>query len=281
MSDADFDQDPDSWSEFAPDWDAGYAAFTALFARDAVRLAGVRRGMRVLDVAAGTGAAAFAAAEVGAEAGAGEPVTVLATDFSQGMLDILQANARSRGLHSIEARLMDGQAMDTEKGAYDAAFSMFGLIFFPDRQAGYRGLLEALKPGGIAVVSAWGAEERLKFHRAIEEALLKAAPDFPKGEAPEHWAVLSDADRFGEDMLQAGFSRVNVFTVCHVYTFQSPESFWDGHIPKAPPLKKILAGLTSGQARDFRAAFIGGIRERQGDGPYGLESEAHLAVGVK
>lgn len=85
MSDAGFDKNPDSWSEFAPDWDAGFAAFTALFARDAASLAGVRprarsgsaagmpRGMRRFEI----GCLDFGGARYEGRPGIGTPLSCL------------------------------------------------------------------------------------------------------------------------------------------------------------------------------------------------------------
>ena len=266
-------QDPACWDRFAAAYDAGFSAFTALFARDAVRLAGIGPGHRVLDVAAGTGAAAFAAAEAGAD--------VLATDFSPAMLDTLQANANRRGFGEFQTEVMDGQHLAVEENAFDAALSSFGRMFFPDRAAGFGGLHRTLKPGGRAVVSAWTGTERMRFQRTIQAALERAAPDFPLGGTPPHWQALGDRDVFMGEMEAAGFSRVNGYTVTHLHTFPSPEELWDGHIPMAPPLTEIMAALTPTQNAAFREAFIGLIRAEQGDGPFGLESEAHLVVGVK
>jgi ubiquinone/menaquinone biosynthesis C-methylase UbiE len=97
----------------------------------------------VLDVTAGAGALVRCAAEADAQ--------VLATDFSRSMVACIGA----MGLPGVEARMMDGQALDLPDGSFDAAFSMFGVMLFPDWRRGLAEMARVLKPGGIAYIGTW------------------------------------------------------------------------------------------------------------------------------
>ncbi len=121
------DQLPEGWTRAAAEYDTWFAPVTSRFAGDAVRLLEVGRGDRMLDVAAGTGAFTLAATSAGA--------TVLAIDFAQGMVDLLSTKLAAAGLPATAAR-MDGQALELEDATFDAAGSLFGLMFFPDMDAG-------------------------------------------------------------------------------------------------------------------------------------------------
>jgi len=69
----------DTWDAVAADYEALAEPFTRRYAEETLALAGgVAPGERVLDVAAGIGALALAAARAGAR--------VLATDFSPGIV---------------------------------------------------------------------------------------------------------------------------------------------------------------------------------------------------
>jgi SAM-dependent methyltransferase len=184
MSDLSLDQQPEGWTHAAQAYDTMAAPFTALFAQDALRLANVQPGQRVLDVAAGTGALSFAAVERGAED--------LATDFAPGMVEHLRAKVATQGVHGMQVAIMDGQALEVEDNSFDAAFSILGLIYFPDRAAGFRELSRALRPGGRAVVVGWSTIERLRFIQAILGALREAVPDVPPPPSPHrgsHWRI--------------------------------------------------------------------------------------------
>ena len=104
-------------------------------------VAGVGAGQSVLDVACGPGTLAFLAARRGAE--------VMAVDFCAGMIGELAARLAETPA-AIEARVADGMDLPLESGAFDAAFSMFGLMFFPDRARGFAELHRVLRPGGVA-----------------------------------------------------------------------------------------------------------------------------------
>ena len=120
--------------------------FTAHFARAALSLAGgVEPGERALDVAAGTGALALAAAGAGAR--------VLATDSSPGM--VARLRERLQPYAGSEARVMDGQALEVEDATFDASFSAFGVMLFPDWRRGMAELVRATRPGGRVVLTTW------------------------------------------------------------------------------------------------------------------------------
>ncbi|HZV08822.1 MAG TPA: class I SAM-dependent methyltransferase, partial [Novosphingobium sp.] len=69
-------EDPDHWDSAARHYEATAHPFTSRYAETALALVPLGPSSRVLDVAAGTGALALAAARTGAQ--------VLATDFSPG-----------------------------------------------------------------------------------------------------------------------------------------------------------------------------------------------------
>lgn len=273
MNDLSLDQKPDAWGHDAQTYDTIAAPFTKLFAEDALRLTSVQSGQRVLDVAAGTGALSFAAAERGAE--------VLATDFSPRMTEILIAKVEEQGIQGIQVAIMNGQALDLDDNSFDAAFSILGLMLFPDRAAGFRELYRTIKPGGRAAVVSWSSIERLRFMQAILGAFKEAIPDFSTPSKPPPWLSLADRNVFKSEMKAGGFAHVSLFTVAHIWMFPSPEEFFDALSSASPGFSIILDTLKPHQRVASREAFVCRMREEQGAGPFGLEGEAHIAVGIK
>lgn len=147
---------------------------------------------RVLDVAAGTGALALAAAQSGAQ--------VLATDFSPGMV----ARIAARALPNVEARVMDGQALDLPDGSFDAVFSMFGVFMFPDWRRGLAEMARVTRPGGHGVVAVWqdrGAGAFLLLGRLIRQLF----PERELAAMPEGMTALSTAEGLRTELVRAGY----------------------------------------------------------------------------
>src|SRR5207253_835678 len=76
----------------------------------------LRPGMRVLDLAAGTGDQALLAAQIVGPAG-----SVLATDISPSMLAVAEESARDAGLSNIETLVADASRVELPDEHFDAA----------------------------------------------------------------------------------------------------------------------------------------------------------------
>jgi SAM-dependent methyltransferase len=106
----------------------------------AVRLP-VCDGMRVLEVACGTGLVSRRLVERLAGRG-----TLVATDLNEAM--IAYGRARMPAGAPVEWRPADGTRLPFPDRAFDAVVCQFGLMFFPDQAAGVREAHRVLRPGG-------------------------------------------------------------------------------------------------------------------------------------
>ena len=104
---------------------------------EALRRAGLRAGMRFVDVAAGSGALSIPAARIGAQ--------VLAVDHSSVMLDLLRRRADAEKL-SVDTRAMDGHTLELDDNGFDLAGSQFGVMLFPDMPKGISEMVRVVKP---------------------------------------------------------------------------------------------------------------------------------------
>lgn len=106
----------------------------------------IHAGERVLDVAAGSGNTAIAAARRGA--------SVTASDFVETLLDVAQARADLDGLHLATA-VADAEQLPFEDGAFDVVLSTFGAAFAPDQQQAADELVRVCRPGGRIGLANW------------------------------------------------------------------------------------------------------------------------------
>jgi ubiquinone/menaquinone biosynthesis C-methylase UbiE len=113
---------------------------------DFLRRAGVRRGMRVLDVGCGAGDLSLLAARLVGGGGA-----VLGLDRARGPLVVARRRAASRGLR--QARFRHGEADRFKRtSTFDAAIGRFVLMHQPDPAATLRAIARHVRPGGLVAL---------------------------------------------------------------------------------------------------------------------------------
>jgi SAM-dependent methyltransferase len=171
----------------------------------------------VVDVAAGPGTLTFELATRVRE--------VDALDFSENMLARLQNGLTAQGIANVRAVQGDGMALPYENERFDAAFSMFGLMFFPDRAKGFRELLRVLKPGGIAAVSSWAPLDMSPIMDLMFSSLRAADPNMPPPQ--RNLLSLENPELFEKEMKEAGFVDVTIEPYEHfVPQVKTADDFW-------------------------------------------------------
>jgi ubiquinone/menaquinone biosynthesis C-methylase UbiE len=239
-----------------------------MFSAEALKLAGLTSGMKILDVATGPGTLALMAASKGAK--------VTALDFSPAMIQQLQVRA-GRANATIDAQTGDGQRMLFPSDHFDRAFSMFGLMFFPDRGAGFRELLRVLVPGGRAVVGSWAPPTGA--FALVTESLRAHVPD--GAAAASTSTPLSDAQTFAVELAAAGFSEVAVNTVTHKVKIPSSEAFWATMQRSAAPVVLLRRKMGEAAWAPIAAAVQADLDKGLGKGAIDDKATAHLGTGVK
>lgn len=161
------------------DWGAGRYEETARelepVAAHVVALANLSPGERVLDLACGTGNAALEAARAGG--------VVTGLDGAARLVEVARGRAQQEGLDA-EFVIGDVQALPFDASTYDAALSVFGLIFAADAEAAFAEMIRVLRPGGRALISVWVPSGPIDamvgvFARAIAEATGMRQRRFP------------------------------------------------------------------------------------------------------
>jgi len=199
-----WNKDGAAWRRWNPTLDRWYGEPT----RRMLDLARIRPGQRILDVAAGAGEPAVSAAER-----VGPHGYVLATDLSEGIVELARQVALERGLAQVETRAMDGEALDLPAASFDAVLCRLGLMYMPHPVTALREWRRVLKEGGrVAVVvfstpdrNPWGAVPASIIRRRAQ--LPPPAPGQPGPFSLGDPGVLEDAFR------RAGFAQPEVHAV--------------------------------------------------------------------
>jgi ubiquinone/menaquinone biosynthesis methyltransferase len=108
--------------------------------RRLVEMAGLAAGMRVLDVACGTGDIAFAAAARGAK--------VTGLDLTQRMVDLARERNGASGV-PVHFLVGDMSALPFPDGAFDVVTTGYGIRNVPEIPPAVREIARVLRPGGL------------------------------------------------------------------------------------------------------------------------------------
>lgn len=243
------------------------------YASDALRLAAPATGARIVDVACGPGTLAMLAAQRGH--------LVDAIDFSPAMLERFEARRLTLGLDNVTAKLGDGQALPFPDATYGAGFSMFGLMFFPDRAKGFAELRRVLVPGARAVVSSWQRMEDnpviAAMFDAVRTELAALAPNAPPPGAAD--MPLSTRELCHAEMSES-FADVEVHEIAHSQRAETPGAVWSTIERTMAPLVLMRRSLGDEKWARISEAAGAAVARAIGDGPPELSMPAWLTVGV-
>jgi SAM-dependent methyltransferase len=185
----------EAWHRWDPVFDRWLGEATELM----LDAAGVGKGSRVLDTAAGSGGQSIVAARRGA--------VVLATDISSNILDRAVAAARAAGLATIATRVMDAENPDVEPSSFDAVISRLGLMYLPDKRRALERAAEALRPGGRYAAIVFAEPNRNGFF-SVPIGIIRRNAGLPPP-APGLPGPFS-ATNLGDLLSEAGLADVSV-----------------------------------------------------------------------
>src|ERR1044072_4151231 len=115
-------------------------------AEDFVKRLDLKPGMKVLDVACGTGNLANPAARTGAD--------VTGVDIAPNLIEQARENAKTEGWNAQFAE-GDAEALPYADGTFDVVMTMFGAMFAPRPELVVAELKRVCRPGGLIAMANW------------------------------------------------------------------------------------------------------------------------------
>ncbi len=241
-----------------------------------VAYAAPKPGMRVLDLASGTGEPAISLAmRVGAQG------QVTALDLSDDLLAIARGRARERGLENFRTQVADAHALPFDDSSFDLATSRFGVMFFREVSLALRELLRVLRENARACFLAWGPFEQPYWqtqmgvvHRHVGGPLLQ-----PGGPNPFRFAAPGS---LSEALRGAGFSDVQEDTTTVAWAWPgTPEEVWEQAQAVSVPFRPMLDRVPAAQWPQVHAAVHAAIRQYVVGGNIEFGATVVLASGRK
>lgn len=161
---------------------------------DPVTIAGLHAGETVLDLGSGGGIDCFLAARQ-----VGENGYVIGVDMTPAMLEKANANKLKMGVHNVEFRRGQIEALPVQDNAVDVIMSNCVINLSPDKQAVFREAFRALKPNGRIAVSD-----------IVTEGDFSAELRADTGKWAECVTGAIDVSTYTGYMREAGFSNIQV-----------------------------------------------------------------------
>jgi SAM-dependent methyltransferase len=180
-----------------------------------VAAAGVRRGDRVLDVAAGTGNAAVPAALTGAD--------VVASDLTPELFPAGRAFAARQGVE-LTWEEGDAEALPYPDASFDVVLSCVGVMFAPHHQRAADELIRVCRPGGRIGLLSWTPTG---FVGELFRTMKPYAPPPPPGaQSPPLWGDEEHVRGLLGDRVTDVVARRQTLTVGGYDTPEAWREFW-------------------------------------------------------
>ena len=197
-------------------------------------------GIKILDIATGTGVVALAAAQAVGAAG-----RVVGIDLAEGMLEQAEKKLRQFGIDNIDLHSMDAMRLDFRSAYFDSAVCSYGLFFLPDMPAAVREWMRVLKPAGSLMFTSFGAEA----FRPMIDLFMARFNCYCPGAKPAAAGRLNTPEQCRDLLTAAGYTDVEVASEPLGYHLKDAADWWE------VVYNSGLRGMLDQLPQEYRLAF--------------------------
>ena len=233
----------EGWGDRAETYGDLLGTVTARVAEALLDAAGVRHGMRVLDVATGPGYAAERAAARGAH-----PVGI---DIAEGML----ALARRRR-PELDFRWGDAEELPFEDASFETVVGGFVLNHLPRPEHAVVEAVRVLAPAGTVAFSVWDRPERNRLNGVFRDAMadvgVPSLAEIEQGPDPNRF---SDDPEFVALLEGGGLDQTAVETISLTLTVPDADTLWAGFMGSSVRMRAQVDAQPEDVRRRIREAY--------------------------
>jgi len=267
-----WNKDGAAWRRWNPTLDRWYGEVT----RQMLDLARIQPGQRILDIAAGAGEPAVSAAERVGPGG-----YVLATDISEGIVELALQVARERGLKQVETRAMDGEKLDLPDASFDAVLCRLGLMYMPHPVTALSEWRRALRAGGRVAVVVFSTPDRNSCGAVPASIIRRGArlpPPVPGQPGP---FSLGDPGVLEGVFRQAGFTHPEVRAVPVPSRMASAAEYVRVAREAFGAFNAMMAHLSPQERESVWNEVEGAMRSFESPGGFEVPGECLVGAGTK
>ena len=268
-------QQRELWDAIAPVWDQNDAWFqrqTHTVTEWLCRVADLRGGQKVLDVAGGSGQPSITAARLVKPGG-----SIVSTDLSEEMLRVARRKANMADIDNIEFKTMDAEKLEFEDSSFDGVICRWGLMFCPEPEKAVREAYRVLKPNRPFATTTWSTAAQNPYFEVTTRLASQALGEpMPGPDAPTPLR-LNDTGRLKSMLQDAGFRSIEIETRPLTLEFNSLDDFWRITTEFTPMLRKAMQTLDDAGKAKLREALV---EDASGHREQGKVRYPALAIGA-
>jgi ubiquinone/menaquinone biosynthesis C-methylase UbiE len=257
-------------------WKTKSAAMGRHVTQSLVDYAQPQPGMKILDLASGTGEPAITlASRVGREG------HVTALDVSSELLEIADQRARERNLGNFSIQQADAHKLPFADQQFDLVTSRFGVMFFSDIDRALREVHRVLKPSARGCFVVWGPSQQPYFSSMFGVVVRHVGEPAiaPQGPDPFRFGNSGSLSRV---LQTAGFRNVDEETRTVPWAWPgSAEEVWEYAQSVSMPFRSLLDRVPKDKWNDINREIYESVRRYAGADGIEFGANVVLASGIK
>jgi ubiquinone/menaquinone biosynthesis C-methylase UbiE len=272
------EQQREIWNRFSPGWkrwDDLTMNFLKPMGDEMVHMLKPKGVDVVLDVASGTGEPGLT---IATKLRGG---IVVATDISEGMLEVARSNAARRGIKNFDIIASDVSELPFPDNSFDSVSCRFGFMFFPDMKLAVKEMVRVLKPGGRIAAAVWGLPEKNSWADVILGVINKNMQLMPPPPGAPGLFRCSKSGLMADLFKEAGLKNISEKEVRGKLNTGSAEVYWNFMTEVVAPVVAALGNASNAMKIKIKAEVFETINRKYEQGRVAIDSSALIVYGEK